>query len=87
VADDYGRELAAVIDELQGGAGACSVRGDGNARFVFAERGGRATELSRSDEGWWVEFWASEEVVADRTFASAEESAAAARAWLAADSA
>ncbi len=34
-----------------------SLRGSGAAEFVFAERQGRAVELSRSQEQWFVEFW------------------------------
>lgn len=81
--DDYGRELAAVADHLRGHAVSCSIRGDGSGRFVFAERGSSATELSRIEDGWWVEFWDGDRVAFERTFTSTEEAVRAARGWLA----
>ena len=49
--DDYGTELTAIASDLQEVAATCSVRGDGTARFVFAECGKRAIEVSRRAGG------------------------------------
>jgi hypothetical protein len=83
--DSYGRVLAEVVAQLQHGEVACSVRGGSRARFVFAERGSRAAELSCSGSGWWVEFWTGEAVVGDRTFSSIGEAVQAVRTWLTPD--
>jgi GxxExxY protein len=80
--DSYGRELAAIADQLRGSDRLCSVRGDGPARFVFAERGNRAAELSRSGDGWWVEFWAGETIAMEQTFPATEEAVLRVREWL-----
>lgn len=34
-----------------------TVRGDGEARFVFASGNDRSIELSATDDGFWVEYW------------------------------
>jgi hypothetical protein len=58
--DDHGRELSDALAQLQRDAITAAVRGDGPARFVFAERGHRATEFYRGDNGWLVELWSGE---------------------------
>ncbi len=84
--DDYNNELNEVASRLATTA-MTTVRGDGAARFVYAERAGRAIELSRAAEGWWVEFWSSEKVETDRTYVSCEDAIVASRSWLAENSA
>lgn len=73
----------AVASDLEGDGVACAIRSDGAGQFVFAERGGRAVELSRNGAAWWIEFWAGEHAVLGRTFPSTEEAVVAAQAWLA----
>ena len=34
-----------------------SLRGQGHARFVFAQHNGRAVEASTNEGKWWLEFW------------------------------
>jgi hypothetical protein len=81
--DNYGRELTAAVVQLNSGDTTASVRGDGAAQFVFAERGPRAVELSHDGHEWWVEFWGSEAVVMSHAFPSAEEAIQTVAAWLA----
>jgi hypothetical protein len=60
-----------------------SVRGEGAARFVFAEAGERSVEISALDDGVWVEYWDGEdEPTFDRTFATADAATADAKVWL-----
>lgn len=58
-------------------------RGNGQSRFVYAERNGYAIELSKSAEGWWVEFWANERVAAEHTYAFCIDAVSASKSWLA----
>jgi hypothetical protein len=83
--DSYGRELGEVAARLRGGGVASTIRGDAEARFVFAERGSRAVEISRNGPGWWAEFWEGEAVGADRSYLTVGEVIQAAAAWLVAD--
>jgi len=80
--DSYGRELAEVSAKLQRGDLSTSVRGEGAAGFVFAERGSRSVELSRNGTVWWIEFWEGEAPAEERTFASCDETVLAACVWL-----
>jgi hypothetical protein len=34
-----------------------SLRGQGQARFVFAQQDSRAVEISEDAGNWWLEFW------------------------------
>ena len=62
------------------------VRGDDAARFVFAQAGARATEISASDAGVWVEYWDGDDSPSvDRTFPNADAAIADAKAWLSGD--
>jgi hypothetical protein len=59
------------------------VRGDGVARFVFAEAGRRAVEISVAGVGIWIEYWEDNDVgKIDRTFPTAEAALKDAIAWL-----
>ncbi len=59
------------------------VRGDGAARFVFAEAGERAVEISESDAGVWVEYWDGDDSPKfDRTFPNTDAVAVDVTAWL-----
>jgi hypothetical protein len=79
--DSYGHELASIAIDL-GFAEHVSVRGRDSAGFVYAEHGNRAVEISRSDTGWWVEFWEDEEVACDVTLVDTDEAVKAAAHWL-----
>jgi hypothetical protein len=85
--DSYGRELVEVSARLPQGDVSSSLRGDGPARFVFAECGPRSVELSRDGPRWWVEFWDGEAAAAELSFASREDAVQAARTWLGASKA
>jgi hypothetical protein len=80
--DQYEHELKEAAFLLNGVAVA-AVRGEGAARFIYAVRDNRAIELSRSDAGWWVEFWENELVASENTFAAFNEAIAAGKSWLA----
>lgn len=59
----------------------------GRAEFLFAERQGRAIELSAHQGQWWVEFWdrgidESRSPVKDEFFPSAVEAIHAICLWL-----
>jgi hypothetical protein len=59
------------------------VRGEGAARFVFAEANKRAVEISSSDASVWVEYWyGGDSPKFDRTFPNADAATAAVKAWL-----
>jgi hypothetical protein len=71
---------------LQGGV-AASLRGSGAAEFVLAENQGRAIELSRHQDQWWVEFWEAttdEDAppIRERFFTSAAEALREISGWL-----
>ena len=34
-----------------------SMRGHGLSSFLFVTNNGRAVEISKHDEGWWLQFW------------------------------
>ena len=78
----YGRELFELALRIKRSGATASVRGDGAGRFIFAEYGARAIEISRNGHEWWVEFWDDDRVAAERTFQSAEEVLQAASGWL-----
>lgn len=59
--ETYRTELEAIAAALDGIVDELSIRGDGAAQFIFAAANGRAVELSRSDDGVWVEFWNANE--------------------------
>ena len=50
-------ELQHVLNHLSLRFAQISLRGQGQARFVFAQHNGRAVEISVSDGKWWLEFW------------------------------
>jgi hypothetical protein len=55
----------------------------GAARFVFAEAGERAVEISALGAGIWVEYWdRGDRPKFDRTFANVRTATANAQAWL-----
>jgi len=59
------------------------VRGDGAARFVFAQAEGRAVEISELESGVWVEYWDVVETPKfERTFRNTVEALADVIAWL-----
>jgi hypothetical protein len=59
------------------------VRGDGAARFVFADARERTVEISESDAGVWVEYWDGDDSPKfDRTFPNADAAMADVKAWL-----
>jgi hypothetical protein len=50
-------ELQHMLHQLSPQCEHVSLRGQGRARFVFAQHKGRALEISESDGNWWLEFW------------------------------
>jgi hypothetical protein len=50
-------ELQHMLNQLSLQFEDVSLRGHGQARFVFARHKGRALEISESEGDWWVEFW------------------------------
>lgn len=55
--DVYGNHLRSIAETLQRAGFAPSVRGEGTARFVFAESHGRAVELYWGYDGFMAEFF------------------------------
>lgn len=55
--DVYGNHLQSIAETLQRAGFAPSVRGEGTARFVFAESHGRAVELYWGYDGFMAEFF------------------------------
>jgi len=55
--DTYGDLLQRAVSILQRSGFSSSVRGNGAARFVYAEHGGRAVELSFDGVGFFVELF------------------------------
>ena len=55
--DTYGDQLSRIVSILQQSGFSSSVRGDGAARFVYAEHTDRAVELSRDGVGFFVELF------------------------------
>jgi hypothetical protein len=72
------------VARLLNAAGFCAtVRGLGAARFVFAEAGKRAVEISVSDDSIWVEYWDGDDSpMFDRNFTTTDAAAASVSAWL-----
>ena len=79
----YTAELNDAASQLSSAATAVVVRGNDQSRFVYAERNNHAIELCKSREGWWVELWANEQVVAEHTYVSCIEAVLASKSWLA----
>jgi hypothetical protein len=67
---------------LAGNESRANVRGEGAARFVFAERAKRAVEISALEAAVWVEYWGNDQAEFDRTFADANLAVSDARTWL-----
>lgn len=74
----YLEDLNHIADRLK----PAEVRGQNSAAFVFAESGARAVEMSRSAEGWWVEFWENDDAIRVRTYLSNDDAVLEAHRWL-----
>lgn len=61
--DRYGSELDQALNMIVALGLAASIRGEGAARFLFAEQGGRALEISRDGQQVVLEFFEGEEPV------------------------
>ena len=85
--DLYGSELQAMADVLLRAEFTVSVRGDGLARFVFAEHGTRAAELSRDGTDFFVELFEGphEPSLHDQRLSTPALAADYALAWLSGD--
>ena len=82
--DQLGFDLQQCVTELARAVADASIRGTGNARFLYAKHKSRAVEVSpSSDGGWWVEFWENEDVANEHTYQSREDATEAAGLWLA----
>lgn len=55
--DTYGQELAQAVTILSQAGFSAHVRGEANARFIFAESGLKAVEMSRDGDDVFIEFW------------------------------
>ena len=55
--DTYGDQLRRMVSILERSGFPSSVRGDGDARFVYAEHSDRAVELSHDGVGFFVELF------------------------------
>ena len=55
--DLYGSQLKTIAAILHRAGFAACIRGDGAARFVYAEHGTRAAELSHDGVGFFVELF------------------------------
>lgn len=51
--------LHALADSLRRDLSIADIRGDGASSFLYLAGNGRSAEVSRSAEGFWVEFWDS----------------------------
>ena len=79
----YMTELNDAASQLRSAATTVVVRGNDKSCFVYAELNNHAIELSKSREGWWVELWENEQVVAEHTYVSCIEAVLASKSWLA----
>ena len=57
----YFEELCRIKASLQLTLQSVSVRGEDLASFIYAEEKGRAVEISKDYDGWWLEFWEESE--------------------------
>jgi hypothetical protein len=72
-----------VVEILCAAGFRADVRGEGAARFVYAESLGRAVEISTSVGGIWVEYWnADDSPMIDRTFPNPNAAIADVRTFL-----
>ena len=55
--DKYFTELEGVVSEIKALCNVAEIRGEGAASFVYASTDVRAIELSKTENGIWVEFW------------------------------
>ena len=55
--DTYGQELQQAVALLSDAGFPSEIRGECNARFVFAECGTKAVEMSRDGDSVFIEFW------------------------------
>jgi hypothetical protein len=70
------------LNQIADGLMQAQVRGQGSSAFVYAESGARAVDVSRSTEGWWVEFWEGDDAIRERTYSSSDEAVLEAHKWL-----
>ncbi len=55
--DSYASELLEIARCLKKAGFDPSIRGEYAARFVYVEHQRRAAEVSKAEEGWFVELW------------------------------
>jgi hypothetical protein len=81
---EYRRELEQIAERITPFAEAVNIRGDGAAQFIFAVSKERSLEISRSDEGIWIEFWRedNESLTRELTIQTHDEAVAAASEWM-----
>jgi hypothetical protein len=84
--DGYYRELEQLRELAFNEFERCSVRGEGKAAFLFIEHAGRAVEVSKDADEWWVEYWEASEdenapPVHEETLATAELAIRNVRDW------
>ncbi len=80
-------ELRQLVDALSLHFADVSLRGEGRARFLFAQHQGRAVEISANEGKWWLEFWDVDPdpdaaPVKELTLETAQEAANHATDWL-----
>ena len=82
--DAYGDQLQRMVSVLQARDFSSSVRGDGAARFVYAEHSGRAVELSFDGVGFFVELFEQPAEISVRDYQqdTPEQAAEQAADWL-----
>ena len=75
--DDIESALRALADRLRHRLALVDLRGDGASQFLYLIGNGRSTEVSRHEDGFWLELWDSLEEsalpIAEVTVSSIEE--------------
>lgn len=79
---EYRSELQSVVGILQPFSDHIDIKGDGRGQFIFAEKGSRSVEISRSQDGVWVEYFQEDDVSHDMTFTDYEEAVDSSVLWL-----
>ena len=82
--EEYREELRHAVTLLSAKGLSAEVSGEGLGSFIFATRAGWSIELSRSEDGIWVEFWKPDSHPADhdRTYPTLDEGLHACERWL-----
>ena len=69
---EYRERLGEVLEEIEGHCDFAEIRGEDDARFVFAKKDNRAIEIYQSEKTVIVELWENEEIQTEKEVDSYE---------------